>query len=83
MSKRHRRSCRVLNYVDHLLIVFFAIIGCVFTSDFTSSVGILIGITSSVIGLKVCAITPGIRKYKIKKVTSKKQWLRKRRRRIN
>ena len=67
MSKRHKRSCRVLNYVDHLLIVFSAIIVCVFISDFTSSVGIAIGITSSVIGLKVCAITPGIRKYKTKK----------------
>ena len=73
MSKRHKRSCRVLNYVDDLLIVFSAIIGCVFISDFTSSVGIPTGITSYVIGLKVCAITPGIRKYKIKKVTSKKQ----------
>ena len=33
-------------------------------SAFASSVGISIGITSSAIGLNICAITTGIKKYK-------------------
>ena len=39
--------------------------GCVSISAFASLVGILIAITSSTIRLKMCAITPGIKKYKL------------------
>ena len=35
-----------------------------FISAFASLAGILIGITSSAIGLKICAIAAGIKKYK-------------------
>ena len=38
--------------------------GCVSISSFASLVGIPKGITSSAIGLKICAITIGIKKYK-------------------
>ena len=64
MSKKHKKVCRVLNYIDHLLIVISTVIGCVFISNFASLVGIPIGITSFAIGLKICAITGGIKKYK-------------------
>ena len=37
---------------------------CVSISDFASVVGIPTGITGSVIGLKTCAITAGIKKHK-------------------
>ena len=40
------------------------ITGCVSISEFSSSVYIPIGITSSGRGLKICAITSGIKKYK-------------------
>ena len=53
MSKKHKNVCRVLNYIDHLLIAICAITGCVSISVFASVVGIPIGITSSAIGLKV------------------------------
>ena len=45
MSKNHEKVCRVLNYVDHLLIAVSAITECVsyFASAFTSLVGIPIG----------------------------------------
>ena len=52
-----------MNYIDHLLIVI-SIAGCVSISVFSSLPGIPIGITSSPIGLKICATTPGIKKYK-------------------
>ena len=64
MSNKHKKNCRVLNYIAHLLIVISTITGCVSISDFASLVGIPIGITSSAIGLKICAITAGIKKYK-------------------
>ena len=51
-----------MNYIAHLLIVISAITGCVSISAFASLVGIPIGITSSAIGLKICAITAGIKK---------------------
>ena len=64
MDKKHKKCCKVLNYIDHLHIVTSAITGCVSISAFYSLVGIPLGITSSLIGLKICAITAGIKKYK-------------------
>ena len=64
INKKHKNVCRVLNYIDHLLIVTSTITGCVSISAFGSLVGIAIGIASSVIGLNACAITLGIKKYK-------------------
>ena len=63
MSKKHEKRCRVLNYIDHLLIVISTITGCVSISVFASLIGIPIGITSSTIGLKICAITAGIKRH--------------------
>ena len=63
MSKKHQNVCRVLNYIEHSLIIIFRIAGCVSISAFASLVVIPIGITSSAIRLKVCVITAGIKKY--------------------
>ena len=71
MSKKHKKVCRILNYIDHLLIVFSTITGCVSIAAFASLVGIPIGITSSATGLKICVITAGIKKYK--SITKKKK----------
>ena len=57
MSKKHKKVCRVLNYIDHSLIVICTITGCVSISGFASLVAIPIGITSSAIELKICVIT--------------------------
>ena len=51
MSKKHKKVWRVLNYVDHSLIVISTIIVCVSISAFASLVSIPIGITSPAIGL--------------------------------
>ena len=64
MSKNHKKVCKVLNYIDHLLIEISTITGRVSISLFASLVGIPIGITSSATGLKICVITAGIKKYK-------------------
>ena len=64
MSNNHKKDFRILNYINRSLIVISTITGCVSISAFTSLVGIPTGITSSVIGLKVCVIIAGIKKYK-------------------
>ena len=64
MSKKHKNVYRVLNYIEHLLILVSTVAGCVSISTFTSLVGIPIGITSSAIRLKICVIISGIKKYK-------------------
>ena len=65
MSKKHKNVCRILNYIEHSLIIVFRIAGCVSISAFASLVVIPIGITSSAMRLKVCVITAGIKKYKL------------------
>ena len=47
ISKKYQKVSRVLNYTEHLLILIFAVTGCVSISDFACLVGIPIGITSS------------------------------------
>ena len=64
MSKKHKKVYRVLNYIEHLLILISTVTRCVWISTFASLVGFPIRITSSAIGLKICVITAGIKKYK-------------------
>ena len=63
MSKKYKKICTSLNYIEHFLILISTITVCIWISSFTSLVGIPIGVTSSAIGLKICAITAGIKKY--------------------
>ena len=70
MSRKYKKIFTVLNYIEHFLILASIITGCVFISTFASLIGIPIGITSSVIGLKICAITAGIKKSIIKKIAN-------------
>ena len=64
MSKKHKKVCTTLDYVDHFLILASTITGYISIAAFSSLVGISRGITSSGIGLKLSAITAGIRKHK-------------------
>ena len=64
MSKKHKKVFTFIKYIEQFLILASASRGCVSISAFTSLVGIPKKITSSRIGLKVCATTVGIKKYK-------------------
>ena len=46
-----------MNYFEHFLVLVSAVIGCVWISGFVSLVGVLVGIASSAVGLKICATT--------------------------
>ena len=64
MSKNYKNFYRFLNYTEYLFLLISTVTGCVSISAFSTFVGIPIGITSSAIGLKICLITAGIKKYK-------------------
>ena len=52
MSKRHKKVCTTLNYIEHFLILASTVTGCISISSLASLIDIPIGITSSAIGLK-------------------------------
>ena len=64
MSIKHKKVCTTLNYIELFLILASTFTRCISISVFTSLLCIPTGITSSAIGLKICAITAGIKLYK-------------------
>ena len=64
MSKKHKKVFTTLNYIEHFLILASTITGCISISTFASLIGIHTRITSSAIGLKICAKASGIKRYK-------------------
>ena len=49
MSKKHKKICTTLNYIEHSVILASTVTGCLYISGFSSLFGIPIGITSSAI----------------------------------
>ena len=75
MSREHKKFCTTLNYIEHFLISAPTITEYISISAFASLLGIPIGITSSAIGLKICATVVKIKNYKsIIKTKKKKQY---------
>ena len=64
ICRKQKKVCTTLNYIENFLILASTITGCISISAFASLLGIPVGITSSAIGLKICAIAAGIKKYK-------------------
>ena len=62
MIKKNKTTCKYLNNVEHLLILAPTVTGCVLISILTLLVAVPVGVTSSAIGLKICAGTAGIKK---------------------
>ena len=82
MSEKYKKTCKYLNYVVNLCILAFTVTGCVSISALASLVCVPVGITNSAVGINICAITVGIKKYKSiikekKKKHDKKVLLRK------
>ena len=55
MNKNYKKTCKYLNYVERLLILVSKITGCVSISALVSLVCVPVGITSSIVGIKICA----------------------------
>ena len=62
--EKYKKTCKYLNYVKHLLIIVSIVIGFVSISVFASLVCVPVGLTNSAVGIKICAITTAIKKYK-------------------
>ena len=75
MSVKYKKTCKFLNYVENLLILVSTVTGCVSISTFTSLVSVPVGITNFTVGIKICAIIAGIKKFKsiLKKKQKKKK----------
>ena len=73
-GEKHKKARKYLNSAESLLILSSIITGCVSISAFASLVCLPVGIMSSAVGIKICAITPGIKNYKsiIKKKKKKR-----------
>ena len=61
VSKKHKKTCTTLNYLEHLLILASTVTWCVSISPFASLVGIPVSIASSAMGLKIFPIISGIK----------------------
>ena len=65
MSEKYKKTCKNLIYIEDLLIFVSAVTGCVSISSFASLACVSFDIMSSAVGIKICAITAGIKNYKV------------------
>ena len=63
ISKKYKNVYRILNYIEHLLILISTVARCISFTAFASLVGIPT-IQASAIELKICVMTGGIKKHK-------------------
>ena len=63
MSRKYRKVCTTLNFIEHFPILPFTITGCIPIFAFDSLLGNPIGSTSSATGLKIYVIAARIEKY--------------------
>ena len=64
VNKKHKKMHTAFNYAVNLLILPSAVGDCVSISAFALLLGIHLGLTSSAVWLKICAMTARIKKYK-------------------
>ena len=65
MSEKYKTTSTYLHYVEHLLILASTRTGCVSIPAFTLLVCVSVGIASSAVGIKICAMTTRIKKYEL------------------
>ena len=63
MNKKHKKICTTLDYIEQFLILGSRVTVCISISAFASLIDIPIRITSFTTGLKIFAITAGIKEY--------------------
>ena len=64
MNEKYKKTWKYLNCVENLLFLVSTVTGCVSISAFASLVCVPVCITSSAVGIKACAVTAAINKYK-------------------
>ena len=64
MSEKYKKTCKYLNYLVHLIVLVLTVTGSVLICAFASLVFVPVRIISSALGIKICVISTGIKKYK-------------------
>ena len=64
MREKHKKGCKALNCLKHFLTFISSVSVCVSNSAFISLVAVPVGITSSLVGIKIFAMTAAIKKFK-------------------
>ena len=64
MSIKHKKVCSTLNYIEEFPVLASATTGCISICASVSLLALPIGIASSAIRSKICAIVTGIQTYK-------------------
>ena len=62
MSEKYKKTCKYLNYLVHLIVL--TVTGSVLICAFASLVFVPVRIISSALGINICVISTGIKKYK-------------------
>lgn len=63
LTKKNEKACSALNYFEHFPVFISFASGCVSITLFPSIVSVPIGIASSAVQSKICALTAAIKKY--------------------
>ena len=63
MNEKHKKVCTAFNYFKHFLTFTSAVSGCVSIFAFATLFVIPLGTGSSAVGLRICAITAGIKRF--------------------
>ena len=61
MNEKYQKTCKYLNYVEHLLILVSTVTGCVWISAFASLVCVPVDITNSAVGIKFVQSLPELK----------------------
>ena len=64
MSRKHKKFCTTLIYIEHFLVLASTFTGCFSISAFVSLLCIPIENKNSALGLKICEKAAEIKKYK-------------------
>ena len=64
MSEKYKKTCKYLNYLAHLIVLVLTVTGSILICAFASLVFVPVRIISSALGIKICVISTGIKKYK-------------------
>ena len=64
MSEKYKKTCKYLNYLVHLIVLVLTVTGSVLICAFASLVFVPVRIISSALGINICVISTGIKKYK-------------------
>ena len=74
MSENYKNSFWSVNYIEQFLVFVSAFSVSVFISAFASLAVVPVGIASSTIGIRICAITAGIKKHSQLSIKKEKAW---------